>query len=324
MLAGTASAFYLFGMAVIYADTGTMDLAQVAAAVGKPGLLVPVGLALIIVGLGFKLSVVPFHLWTPDVYDGAPAPVTAFIASVSKGATAVLLARFLLPAIGGPTGALFWTFAVISVASMFLGNILALREDNIKRILAYSSIAHLGYLLIGFLSGGPDAVRAISFYLLAYFITIIACFAVVAGLSRTDREANRLEDYRGLASRRPWLAGAFTAGLLSLAGLPLTAGFVGKFIIVAAGAGAALWILAVILAVNSTISIFYYLRVVSAMFRPPEPAMAGLLAGETGGAAAVRVPFLAGLTVAALTLAVIALGIYPSPVLRVIGLFAGG
>jgi NADH-quinone oxidoreductase subunit N len=331
VVAGASSAFLLFGMAVFYADTGTMDLARLAE--GGPGqsLLAPVGLGMMLVGIGFKLAVVPFHMWTPDVYDGAPAPVTGFIATVSKGAMVVVLARAFAPALVGTGGvngmvregagalsaAFPWVFAGIAGLSMFAGNILALRESNVKRVLAYSSIAHLGYILVAFLAGGAEALRAIAFYLVAYFATTLGAFAAIAELSGPDRDADSLEEYRGLAARRPWLAAAFTAMLLSLAGLPLTAGFVGKFIILRAGAGAELWILAVILAVNGTISIFYYLKIVSTMFRG--------FAEHAGGPAPVaqttvaRGPLLAAAALAALTLIVVALGVFPSPLLAFIG-----
>ncbi len=239
VIAGASSAFLLFGMALFYADTGTMDLARLVE--GGPGqsLLAPVGLGMMLVGIGFKLAVVPFHLWTPDVYDGAPAPVTGFIATVSKGAMVVVLARAFAPALVGTGGvnglvresagavsaAFPWVFAVIAGLSMFVGNILALRESNVKRILAYSSIAHLGYILVAFLAGGAEALRAIAFYLVAYFATTLGAFAAITELSGPDRDADSIEEYRGLAARRPWLAAALTAMLLSLAGLPLTAGF---------------------------------------------------------------------------------------------------
>jgi NADH-quinone oxidoreductase subunit N len=342
VIAGASSAFLLFGMALFYADTGTMELARLAE--GGPGqsLLAPVGLGMMLVGIGFKLAVVPFHLWTPDVYDGAPAPVTGFIATVSKGAMVVVLARAFAPALVGTGGvnglmrdgagaistAFPLVFAAIAGLSMFVGNILALRESNLKRILAYSSIAHLGYILVAFLAGGAEALRAISFYLVAYFATTLGAFAVIAELSSPERDADSLEDYRGLAGRRPWLAAALTAMLLSLAGLPLTAGFVGKFLILRAGAGAELWILSVILAVNGTISIFYYLKIVSTMFRgfaehAGGPAGAGghaaAPAGRASFAHSARVPFLAAAALAALTLIVVALGVFPSPLLSYIG-----
>ena len=335
LIAGASSAFLLFGMALFYADTGTMDLARLAAGGPERSLIAPVGLGMILVGIGFKLAVVPFHLWTPDVYDGAPAPVTGFIATVSKGALVVVLARAFAPALVGTGGvnglvrdgagaisaAFPVVFAVIAGLSMFAGNILALRESNVKRILAYSSIAHLGYILVAFLAGGAEALRAIAFYLVAYFATTLGAFAAITELSGPDRDADSIEDYRGLAGRRPWLAAVLTAMLLSLAGLPLTAGFVAKFIILRAGTGAELWVLAVILAVNGTISIFYYLKIVSAMFRGfaehaggPAPA-----AGRAAAAGPARAPLLAAAALAALTLIVVALGVYPSPLLAFIG-----
>jgi len=353
ILAGATSAFLLFGMALIYEATGTMDLFKLASMTSAQGLAAPVGLGMILVGIGFKLAVVPFHLWTPDVYDGAPAPVTAYIATVSKGAMVVVLARALAPAFVGSGGVsqvstaapslvaagFPWVFALIAGLSMFAGNLLALRESNVKRILAYSSIAHLGYILVAFLAGGPQALRAIAFYLVAYFAMTLGAFGVISALSSPEKDADQIEDYRGLAGRSPWTAAMLTTMLLSLAGLPLTAGFVGKFLILSAGAGAELWTLAVILAINGTISIFYYLKIVSAMFRGAEPppasahvaaAGAPLHAGSTPGAGsipgAVRAPLLAALAIALLALAVVALGIYPAPFLSIIGSFtaAGG
>lgn len=328
VLAGATSAFLLFGMALLYAASGSMEISRIAlgSAGGKgaaDGILAVVGLGMILVAIGFKLAVVPFHLWTPDIYDGSPAPVAGYIATISKGAVAVLLVRLFIPlgadsfvAPGGTGSAFPWVFTIIAGLSMFIGNLLALREKNVKRILAYSSIAHLGYLLVAFVAGGTLAVRAVSFYLVAYFATTLSAFAVIAALSTPEKEADMIDDYAGLASRSPWLAGVFTASLLSLAGLPLTAGFVGKFIILSAGAGAQLWTLIIILAVNGTISIFYYLKIVSAMYR-----------GREGSAAAVdlapRQPFLTGVALAILTLIVVALGVYPSPMLSLIGLFTG-
>jgi NADH-quinone oxidoreductase subunit N len=242
VLAGASSAFLFFGMALAYAASGSMEISALASAISRD-LLAAMGLGMMVVGIGFKLAVAPFHFWTPDVYDGAPAPVSGYIATISKGAMAVFLARLFAPAIGdlAGTGAFFWIFALIAGVSMFVGNLLALREDNVKRILAFSSIAHLGYLLVAFLAGGGQGLRAVAFTLVAYFATTLGAFAVVSALSTPERDADGIEDFRGLARRRPWMAGAFTASLLSLAGLPLTAGFVGKFVILRAGGGARLW-----------------------------------------------------------------------------------
>jgi NADH-quinone oxidoreductase subunit N len=323
-------------MALVYAESGSMALASLASSAQGP--IAAVGLGMMLVAIGFKLAVVPFHLWTPDIYDGAPAPVTGYIATVSKGAMVVVLARAFAPALVGTGGvnglatgaqgavqspalgavsvAFPWVFAVIAGLSMFAGNLLALRESNVKRILAYSSIAHLGYILVAFLAGGAEAIRAIAFYLAAYFATTLGAFAAISELSTRERDADSLEDYRGLAARRPWLAAVLATMLLSLAGLPLTAGFIGKFIILRAGAGAELWILAVILAVNGTISIFYYLKIISAMFRGFAEPMAG-----SGVLTAARVPLIAACALAVLALTVVVLGVYPSPLLSFIGAF---
>ncbi len=332
VLAGATSAFLLFGMALLYTASGSMDLGRIALGTAggrspEDAILAIVGLGMILVSIGFKLAVVPFHLWTPDIYDGAPAPVAGYIATVSKGAMFVLLVRLFIPpgadsfAAPGGTGAAFpWVFTIIAGLTMFVGNLLALRENNVKRILAFSSIAQLGYFLVAFVAGGTLAVRAVSFYLVAYFAMTLAAFAVVAALSTPEKEADMVDDYRGLASRSPWLAAVFTVSLLSLAGLPLTAGFVGKFIILSAGAGAQLWALIIILAVNTTISIFYYVRVVSAIYRSREGVVTG---GAVTGATVGRQPFLAALALAVLTIVVVALGVYPSPMLSLIGLFTG-
>ncbi len=211
-------------------------------------------------------------MWTPDVYEGAPAPVTAFIATVSKGAMFAVLFRYLTPSNVQVETPLFIVFSLIAIASMFVGNLLALLQTNVKRILAYSSIAHMGYLLVAFLASGTTAIAAVSYYLVAYFVTTLGAFGVIIVLSNSDEDADRLEEYRGLAWQRPWLAGVFTAMLLSLAGIPLTAGFVGKFYVMAAGIGSALWLLVTMLVINSAIGLFYYLRIIIVIFSAPRTA----------------------------------------------------
>ncbi|MGA2991188.1 MAG: proton-conducting transporter membrane subunit [Candidatus Korobacteraceae bacterium] len=209
----------------------------------------------------------------------------------------------------GPTGRFFWFFTIIAIASMIAGNLLALLQDNVKRILAYSSIAHLGYLLVAFLAGGALVVEAVTFYLVAYFITTLGAFGVVSMLSSGDAEADRIGDYQGLFWRRPAVAGVFTVTLLSLAGIPVTAGFIGKFYIVSAGASSARWALIIILVVTSVIGLFYYLRIVAAMYATPEPEPA-TPALSTSTAAEVVLVTLTGL--------LLWLGSYPGPLLRVI------
>jgi NADH-quinone oxidoreductase subunit N len=319
VLAATSAAFLLFGMALVYAELGTLSFAGLGATVtSTPDRVVALtGIGLIIVGFGFKLALVPFHLWTPDVYQGAPAPVTAFVATVSKGAMFALLLRYFTVVDLRSHHALVVVFSMLAIASMVVGNLLALLQSNVKRLLAYSSIAHLGYLLVAFLASGALAVTAVTFYLVAYFVTTLGAFGVVTVLSTGEREAESLEDYRGLLVRRPWLAALFTAMLLSLAGIPLTAGFVGKFYLTVAAGGAALWPLLVVMMVTSGIGLFYYLRIIVTMCVEP--------AGEpTAGVGIPRVPLLAGLTLAALSVALVWLGVYPAPIIRLIRVAATG
>lgn len=311
ILAALSSAFILFGMALVYAETGSMEFSRIAAlsaGAGVHGLILPTGLSMLLVGLGFKLAVVPFHLWTPDVYEGAPAPVTAFIATVSKGAVFALTLRWFTMIDIHAHAPLFALFTIIAVASMFAGNLLALFQTNVKRILAYSSISHLGYLLVTVLASGAMAANAAAFYLTAYFITTLGAFGVVTMLSGKDRDADAMDDYQGLAWKRPWLAGVFTAMLFSLAGLPLTAGFVGKFYIVAAGAGSALWLVVVIMIINSVIGLFYYLRIIVALFSRAENEESAMNGLSLSGSAVL----------ALLTIMLVWLGVYPGPMIEII------
>lgn len=269
ILAAFSSAFLLFGMALVYAETGSMEFGGIAKWVTSAQQTSPIllaGFGMMIVGIGFKLGVVPFHMWTPDVYEGAPAPVTAFIATVSKGGIVALLVRFFNMVNGYQYESFVLAFTIIAIASMFIGNFLALRQSNVKRILAYSSIAHIGYLLVAFLSGGKLGLEAVSFYLVAYFITTLGAFGILATLSDTERDAELIDDYRGLLWRRPLTAITLSAMLLSLAGIPLTAGFVGKFYIIAAGVNTSHWLLVFVLVANSVIGLYYYIKIIAVMF----------------------------------------------------------
>ncbi len=312
VLAAASSSFLLFGMALVYAQTGTMQFAPIAEmADASASLLLLAGLAFIIVGISFKLALVPFHMWTPDVYEGAPAPVGAFIATVSKGAVFALLLRYFTRSPLHDFPAIVSVFTIIAIASMFIGNLLALGQNNVKRILAYSSIAHLGYLLVAFLAGGAMAVTAVSYYLAAYFVTIMGAFGVVSVLSSKGRDADALDEYRGLAWRRPWLAGLFTLVLLSLAGIPLTAGFLGKFFVIAAGADSSLWLLLAALAISSSIGLYYYLRIITVLYAPI-PAGEGLPAGGP------LLSLAGGTALAVLALLLIWLGVSPAQLLGLI------
>lgn len=321
VLAAASAAFLLFGVALIYADLGTLDFARMAQALTSSRgsmnltLLLP-GIALTITGIGFKLGLVPFHMWTPDVYEGAPAPVTAFVATVSKGGVFALLLRYFHESGAHGFPPVFLVFSIIAVASMFGGNLLALLQNNVKRILAYSSIAHLGYLLVAFQIGGSMGASAAAFYLVAYFVMTLGAFGVVTVLSERQRDADLLDDYRGLFWRRPALALVFTAMLFSLAGIPLTAGFLGKFYIVAAGASTGAWALLLILVTTSTIGLFYYLRIAVVLYQQPA---ASYLVHEPMPR---RAPA-ATLVLATLTVVLIWLGIYPMPLLRMIQVAIG-
>ena len=315
VLAAASAAFLLFGMALVYAELGTMEFARIASfrpqLSSAEGLVVVAGLGMIVVGIGFKLAVVPFHLWTPDVYEGAPAPVSGFVATVSKGAMFALLLRLFTEAGFHADSSLFWVFSIIAFASMAAGNLLALLQSNVKRILAYSSIAHLGYLLVAFLASGALVVTAVTFYLVSYFVATMTAFGVITVLSQGERDTDEIAEYRGLFRRHPWLAGTFTASLLSLAGIPLTAGFIGKFYLIAAGAESSLWVLVLTLIVTSVIGLFYYLRVVVALFSEG-PVTTEVLSSPSPVAAGES------LILAGLVAVMVWLGIYPAPLIDLI------
>lgn len=313
ILAGASSSFLLFGMSMIYARLGTMEFSLIARAVGSDlgtrDIFILTGTALFLTGLAFKLAVVPFHMWTPDVYEGAPAPVSAFIATVSKGAIFALLLRYFIEANAYSYRSALIAISLISVFSMFIGNFLALLQSNVKRILAYSSISHLGYMLVAFVAAGDMAVEAVLFYFAAYFLTTLAAFGVISLLSDERGERMALEDYRGLFWSRPLPALVFTLALLSLAGIPLTAGFVGKFMVLLAGIDSALWGLVVLLVINSAIGLYYYLRVVAVMYSRPTEAIKPVMP---------RLDALGRIILVMLGTAIFYFGIYPAPLVEAI------
>lgn len=311
LLSGVSSTFLLMGMAFIYAQCGVLDFYGVGhsiAARQEPDVTVLSGIVLLLAGLGFKLSLVPFHMWTPDVYEGAPAPVAGFIATVSKGAVFVFLLRLFLDSGIYAYAPLTTVLSSVAVLSIIGGNLLALLQNNVKRLLAYSSIAHMGYLLVVFIAGRYIApallFESAGFYLAAYFITTIGAFGVVSVLSTPLREADDLSLYYGLFRRRPWLAATFTLMLLSLAGIPLTAGFIGKFYIFIASAEGQLWGLLLAVIIGSGLGLYYYLRIITAMLlnggAEPNPDK-----DRTGQC-------ISSATLALLTILLVWLGIYPS------------
>jgi NADH-quinone oxidoreductase subunit N len=318
ILGGASSAFLLFGMALIYADLGTMSFVRIGAlthAGGPPDVYRLVGVAMILTGVGFKLSLVPFHMWAPDIYEGAPAPIAGFVAVVSKIAVFAVILRYFLLAEGHADASLRAGLAAIAILSMIGGNLLALLQNNVKRLLAYSSIAHFGYLLVAFLAADSLGVEAAAYYLAAYAVTTIGAFGVVALLRvpGSGRDADRIEDYRGLFRTHPFLAGSFALLLLSLAGIPPTMGFIGKFYLIIAGVGAGLFWPVAALVIGSVIGLYYYLRVIVAMAMPSE---------RTADQRAT-VPFFGNAVIAVLLVLLLALGAYPAPAIALIRMTVG-
>jgi proton-translocating NADH-quinone oxidoreductase chain N len=313
----TASAVMLYGMSLLYGATGTTDFGGVAQALGKLGgsdLLWLGGPAIIlmVVGFGFKASLVPFHQWAPDTYEGAPTPVTAFLSTASKAAGFAILIRVFLVALGGLQPLWAALLAAVAILTMTLGNLTAIRQTNIKRMLAFSSIAQAGYILIGVAAAGGSAaaspfggVNGVLIYLLAYLVTNVGAFAAVIAIeNRSGKVA--ISDYAGLARRTPWLAVTLFIFLLSLAGIPPTAGFVGKLFVFGAAVRAALIPLAVVAALNAVVSAFYYLNVVRVMFFVPVEADAEPIV-------VARPLQIAVLLTAALTLLI---GLFPGPLIQ--------
>lgn len=323
VLAAASSAFLLFGIALIYADAGTMDFARLLRlSVGAYSLLSFFGLGMIAVGVGFKLAWVPFHMWSPDVYQGAPAPVTALIASGSKGAVFALLLRLVSSAFLTESRPAFIALAVLATATMFAGNLLALGERNLKRLLAYSSIAQMGYLLIPIVASGYLGVASATFYLVSYMAAVIAAFGVVSVISaqRESGDLEQISDYSGLAATMPLLAGVLALSFLSLTGVPLTAGFFSKFYIFTAAAGRGLWWLLIVGVVNTGMSAFYYLRVVFALYSSRVSGFEQSGDPETQDISAERpapgTSISPRVSLAVCLLVIILLGVYPTPLIR--------
>ena len=322
VLSACASAMLLFGFALIYAATGDLSYggmgAKAAAAFSQEPLVLMAGSAMVLAGLGFKLSVVPFHMWTPDVYQGAPTPVTGFLATVSKGAVFVALTRFYLDGQLYQYDSLIMALSVVAMASMLVGNWLALRQDNIKRLLAYSSIAHFGYLLIVLiaLAAAQSTMsseligQAITFYLAAYIVTTLAAFTVIANLAGEDESKSMLSAFEGLFWRNPVQASALTVAMLSFAGIPLTAGFIGKFYLIMLSIQSQLWVLLGALVLGSAIAIYYYLRIIFAMSK----TSGTMIKTESRAALGAQ-----DIVAALLLLLVLALGSWPQPFIEFAG-----
>ena len=276
LLGAFASAFLLYGMALTYASTGSLRLATIREVLSEQVFLTSapimiLGLSLLIIGFGFKIALVPFHMWTPDAYEGAPTSITAFMATGVKAAAFAALLRVFLSAL--PQLERHWTEVMwgLAVLTMSVGNLIALKQDNIKRMLAYSSIAHAGYILVGFVAGNELGRAGILFYLLAYALMNIGAFTVVILLGRKGEENTLISDYAGIGFRFPLLSAAMSIFLFSLAGVPPTAGFMAKVYVFSAAVKAGYYWLVVIAVLNSAVAAYYYLRVMVYMyFREPE------------------------------------------------------
>jgi len=274
LLGSFATAFFLYGIALVYGVTGTTLLPRMGAADPASNLL-KLGLALILIGLGFKVAIAPFQVWTPDVYEGAPTPVTALFSAGPKAAAFALLLR-IFATVPAATHFWFWAFWVLAVLTMFVGNLGALLQTNVKRMLAYSSIAHAGYILVAFAAvtylagnsedGAAPAYAAVLFYLVGYALVKLGAFTIVSQLGGFNEKHLALDDYAGLGQRQPFVAAILSLFLLSLLGLPVTAGFFGKFYVFKAAVNSHLIALAVLMAINSVIGAYYYFRVIVYMY----------------------------------------------------------
>jgi NADH-quinone oxidoreductase subunit N len=318
LLGSFATSFFLYGIALVYGATGTTQLNLMAGASHGP-ILLKLGLGLILIGLGFKVAAAPFQIWTPDVYEGAPTPVTALFSAGPKAATFALLLR-IFATVTAATQFWFWAFWVLAVLTMFVGNLGALVQTNMKRLLAYSSIAHAGYILVAFAAvttlsnrgtdlGAIPAYAAVLFYLLSYALVKVGAFTVVSQLGGKGEKLISVDDYAGLSQRQPVAAAALSLFLLSLLGLPVTAGFFGKFYVFKAAINSNLIWLAVLMAINSVIGTYYYLKVIVMMYmRDPT--------GEAATLAPVRFPLTVNLVLFFSALGTIYFGLFPGQTLN--------
>ncbi|HET8650091.1 MAG TPA: NADH-quinone oxidoreductase subunit N [Gemmatimonadales bacterium] len=274
LIGAFASGFLLYGIALTYGATGATNFLLVGAQLAgdRLTLLASLGLAMLLIGLGFKIAAVPFHMWAPDVYDGAPTPVTGFMATGVKAAAFLALTRLLMEAF--PSAVSLWqpVVAILAILTMVVGNLIALAQRSLKRLLAYSSVAHAGYLLVAVWPGTKLGAGAVLMYLVAYGVTTLAAFAILTAMGRGGEREVTLDSIAGLAVRRPVLAGGMALCMLSLLGFPGTFGFIGKWYIISSVVAEGQWILPVVLVITSVISAGYYLPVIMAMYMRPAPA----------------------------------------------------
>jgi len=320
LLSAAASSFLLFGMALLYAESGDLSFAALGKNLGDAVIHQPLllaGLCMMIVGLGFKLSLVPFHLWTPDVYQGAPAPVSTFLATASKIAIFAVVMRLFLYAPVANSEAIRVVLGVIAFCSILFGNLMAISQSNIKRLLGYSSIAHLGYLLVALIAVQTHqlSMETVGVYLAGYLFSSLGAFGVVSLMSSpySGPDAESLFSYRGLFWHKPILSAVMTVMMLSLAGIPMTLGFIGKFYVIATGVTAHLWWLTGAVVIGSAIGLYYYLRVTVSLFlNAPER-----LVRDTPNNWAFTA---GGIVVLISAILVLALGVYPQPLISLVQL----
>ncbi len=308
VLGALASGMLLYGMSMIYGATGSLDIARVAAAIGgarSSDALAVFGLVFVVAGIAFKLGAVPFHMWVPDVYQGAATPATLFIGAAPKIAAFAFVMRLLAQALGGMGADWQQMLAILAAASIGLGNVVAIAQTNLKRMLAYSTISHMGFLLLGILSGTDNGYGSAMFYVLTYVLMTLGAFGMILLLSRAGFEAEELEDFRGLNRRSRWFAFVMLVIVFSLAGIPPAVGFLAKFAVLQAAFEAGYGGLVVFAVLMSVVGAFYYLRVVKLMYMD-EPA------GEITIAGRADMRWL----LSANALAVLLLGIVPAPLME--------
>jgi NADH-quinone oxidoreductase subunit N len=306
LLGAFSTGFLLYGIALTYGATGSIKLEAIRHALEGASSVNPLlllGIALLLIGFGFKVAAVPFHMWTPDVYEGAPTPVTAFMAVGVKLAAFAAFLRVFMVHFGPVSVDWAWVLWVIAAITMTTGNLIALVQTNIKRMLAYSAIAHAGYILVGMTAVDAHAGASVLYYLLAYAFTNLGAFSVVVALERTGEPSDLISDYRGLAERRPVLAAAMAIFLFSLTGVPPLAGFVSKFYIFSAALSAGLVWLVIIAVLNSVIAAYYYIYVVVAMYMQEDGVAVPSITAKPALAAAIALA----------ALGTILIGIYPQP-----------
>jgi NADH-quinone oxidoreductase subunit N len=312
LLGSFATAFFLYGIALCFGATGSTSIAAIAAGLGttKMPLIAWLALAMVVIGLGFKVSAAPFHVWTPDVYQGAPAPVVGLMSTAPKAAAFAVLLRFLFN--GAPMFRNHWIILIeiLAVLSMTIGNLGALLQRDVKRMLAYSSIAHAGYILVAYVSFRQDAVAAVCFYVASYAAMNVGAFLVLSQLSGFDERARTLDDFTGIALKRPVLSALLGLFLLSQIGIPFTGGFFGKFYVFTGAIHSGYIWLAIIGLANSGVACFYYLRLLATLYARP------VTEGVADETPARKFSPAVGLALAATALATIGLGIFPGKILN--------